>query len=73
MPADPFANLPPDVRAVVDRFRAARSRVALAMVRTPLLAHEKGARKRLLDDLETVRQFVAAIDTIHAEGSTDAR
>ena len=30
--SDPLDNLPADVRAAVDRFNAARSRVAMAMI-----------------------------------------
>ena len=67
MSTDPLDTLPPNVRRAVDRFQAARSRVAIAMIATPLLSHQAPARKKLLEDLATVAAFVGAIDTIHSE------
>lgn len=66
MSSDPLDNLPTDVRAAVDRFNAARSRVAMAMLNTPLLAHQTAEREQLIEDLKTVGNFVAAMDAEHA-------
>ena len=64
--SDPLDNLPADVRAAVDRFNAARSRVMMAMLNTPLLAHQTAEREQLIEDLKTVGSFVAAMDAEHA-------
>jgi hypothetical protein len=64
--SDPLADLPSDVRAAVDRFNAARSRVAMAMLNTPLLAHQTAEREQLIEDLKTVGNFVAAMDAEQA-------
>jgi ABC-type protease/lipase transport system fused ATPase/permease subunit len=69
MSADPLDDLPPDVRASVERFRTARSRIMMAMLSTPLLAHQVAERRQLLEDLATVRAFLAAIDVAHAEAN----
>ena len=70
MSSDPLADLPPDVRAFVDRFTAARSRVTAAMLTTPLSPHEGPARRQLLADLDTVRRFIEAMDKVAAEPGT---
>lgn len=67
--SDPLADLPSDVRAVVDRFNAARSRVLTAMLNTPLLPDQRGERRQLLEDLRTVSDFVAAIGAEHQRRS----
>ena len=71
--SDPLDNLPADVRAAVDRFNAARSRVSMAMLNTPLLAHQVNERGRLLADLKVVSDFVAAIGVVHSERSVNER
>jgi ABC-type protease/lipase transport system fused ATPase/permease subunit len=63
---DPLADLPSDVRAAVDRFTNARARVLTAMLNTPLLAHQTAEREQLIEDLNTVGHFVAAMDAEHA-------
>ena len=65
--SDPLDNLPADVRAAVDRFNAARSRVAMAMINTPLLDHQVNERRRLLADMKVVSDFVTAIGVVHSE------
>jgi ABC-type protease/lipase transport system fused ATPase/permease subunit len=71
--SDPLDNLPADYRAAVDRFNAARSRVMVAMLNTPLLAHQTAEREQLIEDLKTVRNFVAAIGVVHSERSGNER
>ena len=69
--SDPLNNLPSDVRSAVDRFNAARSRVAMAMLNTPLLAHQVYERRQILADLKVVSNFVAAMDAEHARRSNE--
>jgi len=38
----------------------------MAMLNTPLLAHQTAEREQLIEDLKTVGNFVAAMDAEHA-------